>query len=176
MGEIFDFLIGRTSKRDKLNDYLKYQKKYKKEAMEEYESKNLDGWLNERAEMDLNPSDNVKKYKADLKRWFLRTKEVYNQNRTPFKEIFSSSERNEWKRKFEITNNDFPLIYYIKDSESMNNDIGVDVMEWGYEDYCPIYNELIQCPEPGDYVKSRLTVMRNENRRNFYKKSGRKRR
>ena len=178
MGKFLDFLMDYNSGRKRCNEFLDFRKKYKKEAMEEYESNNLEGWINERAEMDLNPDDNVKKYKTDLKRWFLQVKEAYNSNFSWDRISLPADEKEKFEKKLEISNNDFPLIYYIKDSSKMNKNIGYEVnLEYEYdymeeEDSLSYY--LLHCPEPRNYMKSHLTVMKNKNKRNFYKKSRRR--
>lgn len=183
MGKFWDYVLGKTDENKKYEKWLSLRRKYKKEALEEYESRDLNGWLDERIEMDLNPADNVKKYRADLKRWFLQTKEAYNANPPKLSSewggsLMSKSEKSDLFRKFEITDKDFPLIYYIKDSEQMNNDIGYEISFrcCKYYEEEPIAYMLTQCPDPYNYRKSNLTVIKSANKRNFYKKPGRKRR
>lgn len=157
MGKFLDFIMDYSLGRRTCNNLLNFRKKYRKEAMEEYESTTLYGWINERAEADLNPDDNVKKYKTDLKRWFLRVKEAYNTNFSWNGISLPKNEKEEWKKKLEITNNDFPLVYYIKESDKMNKDIGYEIFldyHRNTAEYSrPIEFNLNQCPDPAFYKK-----------------------
>lgn len=160
------FMLGRKTDEEKISIIQQNRNKYRKEAMEEYKSKTLDGWLDERAKMDLNPNDNIAKYKADLKRWFKRTAEAFNFV-VPYKWLhntYTSKPAELWREKFGIKDKDFPLIYYIKDSEQMLNDIGYE----RYVDYnfrntdCyeenPLGHWLVRYPRPWKYKKHRVTI------------------
>lgn len=173
MGKFLDSLLGKDSERKKYENYVTFKQKYRKEAMKEYKSDSLEGWLDERVEIDLKPDDYVKKYRADLKRWFLRTKEAYN-SRSLFsgewgQSALSKTEQNEWYQKFKMTDDDFPLIYYVKDSDKMNKNMGYEIfLNYHYglpESTFPIEFNLNQCPDPVFYRK-------HQNEKNVYDRHG----
>ncbi|WP_307971328.1 hypothetical protein [uncultured Brachyspira sp.] len=148
--------VSKEQSQEFTDECLKFRKKYRKEAMESYKSNNLNSWIDERARMDLNPNDNIQKYKSDLKRWFLRIKDYYNKNYLRDVDVY------EWRKKLKITDNDFPWVYYIEDDKNMCHNVGLynlyikefnklshEIHDYWAddEDYCPICYLICKCPD-----------------------------
>lgn len=168
MGKLLDGLchiLGQKTYDEKIQEFKKVRNKYLNEALEEYEcnGKTLEDYVSERAKIDLNPNDNVQKYKSDLKRWFLRTKEAFNKI-VPhdYAPIANSTGGKLWLEKMAMKDSDFPLIFYIKDSEDMIADIGyIDEAKglFYHKNRDELAHWLTRYPRPNKYRKHRVTIV-----------------
>lgn len=153
MGEIFDFLTGKSKTLEFIKIVKSNRTRYRNQAMKDYKSTQLDDCIEERAKTDLHPKDNVKKYKSDLYKWFKRSKDAYNQWMNKHSDSILRGITDSEKMKFieyaKITDNDFPLIYHIKDLAKKMREIGYEV--YSLNEHEDIIKAKKACPKPNLY-------------------------